>query len=183
METLTQYGSMQESEQFHPGMNFVTVDGPVCISYVSMEGEQLCEFILKEGSHHVRVPTRVKVFVECHDTVNWHVRKYDPHEHPDETPVEVTVVRPMSLKDEMRQQVADIVARHLGLRKEQLETPEDMEDFDTGDEGDDIPATFSELRTMAIDEQAEARAKVKMPSATVDNPVSPTPDPEDPPAQ
>lgn len=174
MESLKYKGSQDATQKFHPGINHVSVDGPVCITYIDRDGSLSNAFVIDTGFHFVRVPSGVQVLVECDESVSWDVKIYDPHEHPDPTPVEVTVVRPRSIKDELKEYAAAMVAKALGVNKDDLETESDMQDFDV-DDSDDSPVTIHEIRAMPIDGQPSAQQVEDRIPPTVEIPVSEAP--------
>lgn len=151
------YGKDLKSSSFRPGLNWLSTLGALCISYSDRQtGECVNTFVVEAGTHLLRVPGHCTVDVECHDKVGWQVQNYDPLEHPDQTPHELTVVRPRSWKDEMKEYAYSLVAKLTGATREEIETAEDAADFDVDDD-DGAPLTLHEIRAMDLEGNPDAR--------------------------
>lgn len=178
MDSLILKGSLDASELFRPGINTVTTDGPLVVTYVNQQGEQTDLYMLDIGTHLVRVPSKQKVLVEAHESVSWDVSKNDPLEYPDPTPVEITVLKPRNMMDEMKQQVANIVARALKTTVDQLESEEDMQDFDMDDDQGGAPLSIHQIQELIPDELRGSQPQPKPVPAHVESKDVPAPDPE-----
>lgn len=139
---------MEKSREFKPGLNWLSIMVASCITYINTKtGEVMNAFVVEPGTHLLRVPDNAKVEVENAGKDEWFVRNYDPHEHLDGTPIEVTVVRPRSMQDEVKHEVARLVAKALGTTVDALESPEDMNDFEM-DDIDEAPLSIHQIKEM-----------------------------------
>lgn len=163
-------GPVEDAPEFDPGLNHFSCLAPTCITFTNkVTGEIGHTFVCDTGSHFIRVPTDHSVSVDCAEDVKWNNRKYDPVEYPDDTPVELTVIRPRSMQDEIKDMARVMVARHLGIGVNEVELPGDFEDFDLEDD-DDAPLSLHQIRVMEA-EVPKDQAALKPSTAPIPAPV------------
>lgn len=154
-----QTGSMENSLIFKPGMNRFSCTGPTVITFTNtVSGEVVSTFVVDTGSHFVRVPQDCVVLIDCEESIKWTNEKGDSLEYLDNTPVEATLIRPLSMQEEMERKVMARVASMLGVSVDDLEPLDDKQDFDIDvEEGQEVPLSMSELKVMALEGQPTSR--------------------------
>lgn len=103
----------------------------VVMSFVTADGVVQSVMYLRPGGHNVAVPRDVAVAIDCADDVVWSVGECDRFETLDPVPCEVTLLRPLSQAEEMRQVYREeFLAATLNNMRRKPESFEAANDFE-----------------------------------------------------
>lgn len=175
-------GSRDSSQEeiFTVGRNIVSTNGVAVIHFVDPDAVIRSVLPLDVGRHVVLIPQDVLVRVECADDVEWSVSwpaRFNPF---DLTRVEVSLAKPLSEFDQMKQYLNELAARTLGgnvaraLRSGDAEFEFEHDDYSEEHEDDAYaPLSTHQLSIMIAAMQqdlaaAQAASSPAKPSSSVD---------------
>lgn len=175
--------SSEKTEVFPVGRSIVHTDGILTVSYISADGQLKGLFVLDPGRHHVMCPDDVLVDVDCKPSVRWSVRwpnRYNPF---DPVRMEVSVVRPLNEREEMREYMNELLARSLGgkvaeqLRSGEAEIDVTADDYsEQYEEEEDTHLSVHQLSIIMANVERDLMAARKRAPAAADQADKPVPD-------